>query len=131
MAAIDKTYLNWKDYLILKEWCENTELIYDNGIKGSPKDFLYSYHEAYEGELPVWNTSCGFDYWLYKNCPLSFIQKRLAEQYNDYFEDFQPKTYEIGKHYKYVTYPRYNFRDKRWNISNGNWYLFYGWESKV
>lgn len=138
MAGIDKTYLRWEDYLTLKEWCENTEFIYDNGIKGSPKDFLRLYTEPYDGEAPVWNTSYGFDRWLYKNCPLDFIQKRLSEQYHnsEYLDNELPK-FEIGHHYTIISKPKIKFRDRRnwWIDITGrgpnNEYWYYGWESHI
>lgn len=52
-ASIDKTYLRYSDYAILKDWCERTELTYCDGSKGSPKDYLFLYDEPYEGEAPT------------------------------------------------------------------------------
>lgn len=134
MAGIDKTYLRYDEYLVLKEWCENTQLVYDNGVIGSPSDFLYLYDEPYEGEACVWNTPTSFDHWLYHNCPLSFIQERLREQYNDpekYFNEPKPEP-ETGTHYIILSKPKYNFRyNKTWfiDIDKCNWY--YGWDSKI
>lgn len=137
MSGIDKTYLSWEDYLILKDWCEKTELIYDNGVKGSPMDFLCLYDEPYEEVKPVWNTPTSFDRWLYNNCPLEFIQKRLSEQYSDPKNlNYVPKSLERGKHYTQITKPKYNFRYKwSWWIDlvgriDGE-YWFYGWDSHV
>lgn len=119
MAVIDKTYLKYQDYLILKEWCENTKLIYSDGKEGSPKDFLYLYTEPYKGKLPVWNTPWAFDDWLRNNCPLDFIQKRLNEQYGNkpVFEDVESFD-EPGTHYIYITKPNYKVRDKWWTIED-------------
>ena len=137
-ASIDKTYLSYDKYLELKDWCKNTELIYDNGIKGSPKDFLYSYIEPYEGELPVWNTPEAFNRWLFFNCPLPFIQERLKEQYinpESYFT--RPITYKPrGRHYTILNKPKINYRYKyTWFIDivytplkDG---LYYGFNSKI
>lgn len=133
MASIDKTYLKYSDYLILKEWCENTKLIYDNNVEGSPKDFLRLYTEPYDGEAPVWNTPYSFDRWLYQNCPLDFIQKRLSEQYKDlsYLTKELPKL-ETGSHYTIVSKPKINFRYKyNWwiDICPDSGYWFYGDET--
>lgn len=117
MAGIDKTYLRYDEYLVLKQWCENTKLTYDNGVEGSPTDFLYLYNEPYEEEAPVWNTPTCFDRWLYHNCPLSFIQKRLREQYNNPEEEFNEPlpNPELGSHYIILSKPKYNWRyDKTW-----------------
>lgn len=119
MAAIDKTYLKYSDYVILKDWCERTELTYHDGSKGSPKDYLFLYNEPYEGEAPVWNTPEAFDRWLYKNCPLPFIQARLKEQYKDIqYLDSPPSKIECGKRYSFIRGDRFPFRDKGiWRIS--------------
>lgn len=133
MAAIDKTYLKYQDYLILKDWCDKTKLIYDNGIKGSPKDFLFSYNEPYEGEAPVWNTPESFDRWLYHNCPLSFIQERLKEQYSDtdtYFNQIIP-ILETGTRYSGSFNPKYR-TNYIWFIEfENNFFWYYGWNSKT
>lgn len=137
MAGIDKTFLSYEDYLTLKEWCENTKLIYDDGSEGSPKDFLCLYDEPYEGEAPVWNTPESFDRWLYYNCPLSFIQQRLKEQYNkpeEYFNEDLPNP-ELGTHYVQLTKPKYNWRYKKnWWIdivgyTPDGYYWHYGWDT--
>ena len=140
MASIDKTYLRYEDYLTLKNWCENTQLIYDNGKIGSPMDFLFLYDEPYEGKAPVWNTPKSFDRWLYHNCPLSFIQERLKEQYNnpeEYFNKELPNP-ELGSHYTQLTKPKYNWRDdKYWMIDviqatlNDESYWYYGFDTHM
>lgn len=130
MAAIDKTYLKWEDYLILKEWCENTEFTYDNEVKGSPMDFLYLFKEPYEGEAPVWNTPTAFDKWLYHNCPLEFIQNRLKEQYGNN-PDFETPSYKVGTHYRIIENPKYKWRsDKVWYLDFITPEIFLcGWDS--
>lgn len=131
MASIDKTYLIWEDYLILKAWCKNTTLIYDNGEIGSPLDFLVEYEEPYEGENPVWNTPVAFDRWLYENCPLSFIQDRLKQQYGDPCNVYDVPEYEKGTHYRIIKKPQYNWRCKDWYIDIISDELFYyGFESR-
>lgn len=132
-AAIDKTYLKYQDYLILKDWCDKTELIYDNGVKGSPKDFLFSYNEPYEGEAPVWNTPESFDRWLYYNCPLSFIQERLREQYSDtntYFNQKIVPIPETGTRYSGSFNPKYR-TNYIWFIEFEDYGWYYGWNSKT
>lgn len=130
MASIDKTYLRYDEYLVLKEWCENTELIYDNGVKGSPSDFLYSYIEPYEGEMPVWNTPYPFDEWLYYNCPLSFIQQRLIEQYSEYGMLVDRKDFLRGTKYTKINSTFYK-DDGVWYIDvyPPNCSMYYGWDS--
>lgn len=131
-AAIDKTYLNYEDYLILREWCKNTELVYDNGKIGSPLDYLHLYNDPYKGEAPVWNTPTAFDKWLYYNCPLEFIQKRLKEQYGDNPEFEEAPDCRMGNHYKVITKPKYKWRCKRtWYINIDSPIIYcYGWDSK-
>ena len=49
-------------------------------------------------EIPVWNTPQVVDKYLYKNCPLKFIQDRLKEQYNNPEESLNKfNNYEYGK----------------------------------
>lgn len=145
MAAIDKTYLKWEDYLTLKEWCKHTELTYANGKKGSPKDFLYLYTEPFEGAAPVWNTPQAFDNWLYWNCPLSFIQERLKEQYSELpLVTVEECLIPLSTRYRVLEYPKawFRFNDGCWidchipttEVFNGKEYpkvnyLMYGWDS--
>lgn len=136
-ACIDKTYLSYKDYLTLKDWCKQTKLIYANNKEGSPMDFLLLYNEPYEGEAPVWNTSESFDRWLYFNCPLPFIQERLKEQYGNPDEYFNKSIIKLesGTRYIQLTKPKFKWRGActidicfdwdflyYYNKSDNNWY---------
>lgn len=129
MACIDKLYIKYDEYLVLKQWCEQTELTYNNGKKGSPKDFLFSYKEPYEGEAPVWNTPQAFDNWLYYNCPLSFVKERLKEQYCTLPPIIVDECLiPLSTHYKVIKRPKawFRFDDGCW-IECSN--LWYGWDS--
>jgi hypothetical protein len=86
MAGIDKTYLNLRDYKILKDWCA-THKFEVLGKTIYPGDFLFQYSTDNitdpEATFPVWNTPEWFDCLLAKHCDLPFIIKRLHEQYGD------------------------------------------------
>ena len=107
MAAIDKTYINnKKDYDDLINWV-NTQSTYITSIGESfnIKDYMYEWNEkdvlnAFNNnkEIPVWNTPQVVDKYLYKNCPLKFIQNRLKEQYGNPEESLNKfDNYEYGK----------------------------------
>ena len=107
MAAIDKTYVNnKKDYDDLINWV-NTQSTYITPIGElfNIKDYMYEWNEedvlnAFNNnrEIPVWNTPQVVDKYLYKNCPLKFIQNRLKEQYSNPEESLSKfNNYEYGK----------------------------------
>lgn len=107
MAAIDKTYVNnKKDYDDLINWV-NTQSTYTTliGESFNIKDYMYKWNEedvlnAFNNnkEIPVWNTPQVVDKYLYKNCPLKFIQDRLKEQYGNPEESLSKfDNYEYGK----------------------------------
>lgn len=107
MAAIDKTYINnKKDYDDLINWV-NTQSTYITSIGESfnIKDYMYEWNEedvlnAFNNnkEIPIWNTPQVVDKYLYKNCPLKFIQDRLKEQYGNPEELLNKfNNYEYGK----------------------------------
>lgn len=107
MAAIDKTYINnKKDYEDLKNWV-STQKSFTTPIGESfdIRDYMYNWDEnavlqAFENgkEVPIWNTPVVVDKYLYKNCPLKFVQDRLKDQYN-VPEELLTKSedYEYGK----------------------------------
>ena len=107
MAAIDKTYINnKKDYEDLKNWV-STQGTYTTSIGESfnIRDYMYNWDEnavlrALENgkEVPIWNTPEMVDKYLYKNCPLKFVQDRLKDQYGDPEESLvESEDYVYGK----------------------------------
>lgn len=136
MAGIDKTYIKtYNQYKEVCDWCKDIVVTFDINKKISfkPSDFINEYTEddfnqlPENGELVLWNTPCYMDKWLIRNCPIDFIQKRLKEQYHDYYDDIKNgncEMYErngLGKdiHFKVIkkpwTYNRFNFiyRDRQ------------------
>ena len=107
MAAIDKTYINnKKDYEDLKNWVSTQKTCTTPiGESFDIKDYMYKWDEnavlrAFENgkEVPIWNTPQVVDKYLYKNCPLKFVQDRLKEQYRDPEESLvKTEDYEYGK----------------------------------
>ena len=107
MAAIDKTYINnKKDYEDLKNWVSTQKTFTTPiGETFNIRDYMYKWDEnavlhALENgkEVPIWNTPVVVDKYLYKNCPLKFIQNRLKEQYGNPEESLNKfDNYEYGK----------------------------------
>lgn len=119
MAAIDKTYVNKKQYLQVREWWIKTRKkqkreigheiwlypfsvleIYDtaeNGYKlletlplSSNKDIEW-FSDDDNDYRALWNTSTKVDVWLSLNCPFDFIQDTLKEQYGEDWFIFKHK----------------------------------------
>ena len=108
MAGIDKTYIKtYSQYKEVCDWCKDIVATFDidndNNIKFEPSKFINKYTEddfnqlPENGELVLWNTPCYMDQWLIKNCPIDFIQKRLKEQYGDYYDDIKNGNFDTYK----------------------------------
>jgi hypothetical protein len=121
MAAIDKTYVNKEQLLEAIEWAKEVgEVTLENGYKFKPLDFIGAYNDIENlidtEDYILWNTPMWFDRWLWLNCPLSFVQIRLQEQYDSYsLESFdvlyEPPTIRINQKYKFLQTPwGYNWK---------------------
>lgn len=121
MAAIDKTYVNKEQLLEAIEWAKGVgEVASENGYKFRPLDFIGIRNDMENlidaNEYVLWNTPMWFDRWLWLNCPLSFVQTRLQEQYDSYsLESFdvlyEPPTIRINQKYKFLQTPwGYNWK---------------------
>lgn len=91
MAAIDKTYVNAKEFKQAYDWCKKIgEVTLPNSRVFSPMAFLKSYNNVDDPEFNwnrdiyvLWNTPMWFDRWLWRECPLVFVRDRLCDQYDD------------------------------------------------
>lgn len=93
MASIDKTYVNKRQFLEAVKWCKEQGVAsLENGYKFRPYNMCFGYHDLKEIEdtpddsnrvFVLWNTPAWYDRWLWLNCPLDFIRKRLQYQYED------------------------------------------------
>ena len=121
MAAIDKTYVNKEQLLEAISWAKEIgEVTLENGYKFRPLDFISVYNDIENlidvNEYVLWNTPMWFDRWLWINCPLSFVQTRLQEQYDSYsLESFdvlyEPQTIHTNQKYKFLQTPwGYNWK---------------------
>lgn len=135
MAGIDKTYVSYEQLLEAIAWAKNIgEVTLENGHKFSPLDWIKGYNEIdengvlqeekLEGNVYIlWNTPTWFDRWLWCNCPLSFVKKRLQEQYDlDYLKKFEdwvytPEPKRITK-YKFITEPNDFGPGWKWTANN-------------
>ena len=91
MAAIDKTYLFYDQYLELVEWCKERGYVeYLDGTKESLEEYLcydlskecFFDNDGNKRQFPVWNTPSHFDYWLARNCQLPYIQHYSQSDYH-------------------------------------------------
>jgi hypothetical protein len=104
MAGIDKTYVNKEELLEAIEWAKKVDkATLEDGSTFYPINFICGYNdiddpafwEEERKEYILWNTPIWYDRWLWLNCPLSFVQERLQEQYDSYtLETFESWTYE-------------------------------------
>lgn len=136
MAAIDKTYVNnKKDYDDLMDWA-GTQKVCTTPIGESfdIRDYMYGWNKedvlnafANGAEIPIWNTPQAVDKYLYKNCPLKFVQDRLKEQYGDPEESLaKSEDYEYGK-CKVLKFPKvFKDIDVEFEVMNetGEWLAF-------
>ncbi len=134
MATINKTYVTKNELLEAIEWAKNVGTVTsENGHTFQPLAFIYSYNDLDDPhyfdeereEYVLWDTPTWFDRWLYKNCPLDFVQERLEIQYGDnlkYFDNFvfdDPKNrLERGhQHYTFLEVPKWH--GHKWTMRHG------------
>jgi hypothetical protein len=121
MAAIDKTYVNKEQLLEAISWAKEIgEVTLENGYKFRPLDFIGVHNDMENlidaSQYVLWNTPMWFDRWLWLNCPLSFVQIRLQEQYDSYSLEsfdvlFEPPTIHTNQKYKFLQTPwGYNWK---------------------
>ncbi|MFW6247244.1 MAG: hypothetical protein ACOC22_03685 [bacterium] len=133
MAAIDKTYVSYDQYLQVVKF-------FTPEMKAKQKQDLGYYfgHAKYNKsdfkdieERVLWNTSTLVDLWLAQNCKLDFIQERLKQQYGDGFWmgwrelDFSKKGFIISiRHNKSYVSPFKNVDEEFIDVYNK--FLVYG-----
>jgi hypothetical protein len=107
MSALDKTYVNKLQYIIVRSWwiqnhdkmiselgyaqwlypfdqfkyIHNANDLSEDFLNKNQEDILLFDNFDENEKYPLWNTSGEFDIWLMKNCNIDFIQNRLIEQY--------------------------------------------------
>lgn len=101
MAAIDKIYVDYNQYLLFKDWCEKQPKLKDKyGVEVSLKRFLYHYDKPFEGVRPVFNAPYYIDAYVIRNCPLESIQNELMLNYGHWNQESIDKAYETVKNRK-------------------------------
>ena len=99
MAGIDKIYGTREQYVEFKTWLEDNPVkikCYEGfsweGDKKtkfyeyvSPLECLYKWGNIIKSEniIPISNFPFEIDKWLWENCPIQFVRKRLKEQYGE------------------------------------------------
>lgn len=109
MAAIDKTYIQGKEYILYRNWwidnydkmlkeLGKTIWMYPFGYFGSSElidpEFLRNNQLDLESvrdivEIAVWNTSESTDRWLVKNCPIQSFRDTMLEVYPRRWKGFK------------------------------------------
>lgn len=134
MSSIDKTYVSsfeeWKEVM---DWARTTKFTCPNGMVLNVIDYCYNsdYTEeeikeclSKKGEIPVMITSKELDYFLIKHCPIQIVQDRMEDVYDeDYINSVLNRTSkydkfvrpEVGKHFKCIRKPLWNYTDKWFN----------------
>lgn len=126
MAGIDKTYVNKAELIEAINWAKEIgEVTLENGYKFKPINYIYAYNDIDnlpdKKEYILWNTSIWFDRWLWCNCPLSFVQTRLQEQYDSYsLVSFDEWVYDKPekRNVKYTFLKTPSYRYWKWIINN-------------
>ena len=111
MAGIDRTYIDWKDYPLYRQWwIDNYEKMkkelgnyiwlytfsafYPNEPKEFTPEFLLNNTQDLKeyknvNDFPIWNTSEKVDKWLIKNCEIQSFRDRMLEVYSHKWVDFK------------------------------------------
>ena len=111
MAAIDKTYIDGKEYpLYRKWWIDNFDKMkkelgnyiylytFNYFYPNEPDEFTPEFLLNNTGDLeyfknsynfPIWNTSEKVDKWLIKNCNIQSFRERMIEVYDHKWEGFK------------------------------------------
>jgi hypothetical protein len=87
MAGIDKTYVNYEQWLQAKKFAEETQQAQIDAMGRAIQLYYTEDIEPGSNDITLWNTSVLQDAWLYQNCKLDFIQSRLKYQYNNKFPE--------------------------------------------
>ena len=84
MAAIDKIYVNKKQFILLQEW-------YDSMVKKGlmPDELPFNQYNLdvnnwgnEDDTKPVWNLSEPEDMWLLENCPFECVKNEIRINYS-------------------------------------------------
>lgn len=111
MAAIDKTYIDGKDYPLYRQWWVDN---YDKMMRelgdyiwlytfsffypNAPEEFTPEFLKEHTADLeyfknaydfPIWNTSESVDKWLIQNCDISSFRERMLEVYPHNWKGFR------------------------------------------
>lgn len=108
MAAIDKIYIGWKDYVALKTWCDEQPSIVDKyGKKTYLRDWLWQLDEkSFMNEngtyyvRPVMNNPYYIDAYIIRNCPIDAVQRELMTNYGHKTQDDLREMYNVVKNRK-------------------------------
>ena len=135
MAAIDKTYVTKQELFEAIDWAKKVgQVEMENGHMFRPLYFIWGYDEMDDpryfdrenDEYVLWNTPIWFDRWLWNNCPLEFVKKRLMYQYSEEdrkkFENYVYRNLKSNldfgsQHYTFLKEPKW--KGHKWFMSHG------------
>ena len=114
MAAIDKIYLKYSDYLEFKKWCSEQPGILDKyGKTAYLKDYIWNLNE-YDSVHSVCSLPCYLDAYVIRNCPIEAVQAEEKVNYSGSYDQIKsgelyasPKRNDvpIGKHFVCIKHP--------------------------
>lgn len=132
MACIDKTYVDADQLKEAIAWVKKVSPIQlENGLHYDILYYVKSYNDIDDPDFDwnrdqyiLWNTPIWFDRWLWVNCPLDFIRRRLQVQYDDAtLDEFKSYVYHNPKDNLKFGCQHYTFLDSP--IKRGHGYKNY------
>lgn len=110
MAALDKTYIDGREYILYRNWWIDN---YDKMVKElgdyiwlytfsffdpGPEEVTPEFLKENTGDIeyfknkydfPIWNTSEKKDKWLVKNCDIQSFRERMLQVYSHKWDGFK------------------------------------------
>jgi len=134
MAAIDKTYVTYEQFLRAYSWWKlNKRRMKKELGRVINIYYLHECLKGFEGEVTLWNTGIKDDQFLLKYCPLDFVQETLKYQYGEDYKKVIPKEKSFRRYYRHSFKKRrnskaYQIEDMRYFMSKAKFIKMYGLE---
>ena len=93
MSCLDKIYTkSYQDYQDLQKWVKDRVFTTPRGVKINLQEYIIPTKPEYfqdRKKLPVMYSPSILDRYLYKNCPLQFVQDNLKRMYSGYVKELE------------------------------------------